>query len=523
MVLAFMLQWSICSTATCQGFSRRYDPLVSDGQFGWCIEQIGSGQYVVIGNMPWVDSLYYPSSVVSLLLDSNGELIAEHRFEVPLKASYPGWSNSGVLLDNGRIALCGGTQDSNDSNQVAIFWLGGDSEPIGYVEIQPTPNDWIGYQLKSTPDNGFILTGVTTATGIQDIFLLKTDSVGNLLWWQTYGHPTRLDYATSVDVALDGGFYVRARYPQQPDEYVQWTLHTDENGGLIWEHFFGLPVEAGFGVDGTLITSVDGGVVHAGGKFSGGTDFEHWPQLVKLDTSGNELWDKTYGEAVFGTGFFSVAEVSSSGDLIACGQKWYQTDGGFPYRKGILVRANSDGDSLWMREYLYYDSVLVDCQGVFRDVQPTPDGGFVVVGETRGNINGNNPPGLSVDVWVVKVDSLGCIVPGCDDFSTVVTVQATNLMGALSVYPNPVSLSNGSEHTTVKVTLPSGSPLFGRGAGGEGALTLRLVSSQGQEVLVQRAVNGENEVSIRGLAAGIYYIHLTSGSTWLSGTKLVVE
>ncbi len=119
--------------------------------------------------------------------------------------------------------------------------------------------------------------------------------------------------------------------------------------------------------------------------------------------------------------------------------------------------------------------------------------------------------GLTQDIWVVKVDSLGCIIPGCDDFSTVITVQATNLGSALSVYPNPARQS-----TTVKVTLSAGSSLVAD-------LRLRLVSAQGQEVLVQRAAIGENQLSLHELAGGIYYLHLTSGSTWMSGVKLVVE
>ncbi len=515
MVLAFMLQWSICSTATCQGFSHRYDPLVSDGQFGWCIEQIGSGQYVVIGNMPWVDSLYYPSSVVSLLLDSNGEMNAEHRFDIPLKASYPGWSNSGVLLADGRLALCGGTQDTSGSNRAAIFWLEGDSEPIGYVEIQPTPNGWIGYQLKSTPDGGFILTGVTTATGVQDIFLLKTDSLGNVEWWQTYGHPTRLDYSATVDLAPNGGYYIGGLYPQTASGFVQWVLRTDSVGGLLWEVFRGIPVDET--PNAAVLSTTDGNLVYASGKHSGGPDEEHWPQLVKLDTAGNEIWDKTYGEAVFGTGFFSVAEVSSSGDLIACGQKWYQTDGGFPYRKGILVRANSEGDSLWMREYFYYDSVLVDCQGVFRDVQPTPDGGFVVVGETRGNINGNNPPGLSVDVWVVKVDSLGCIEPGCN-IPLGITTQITNMGYALTLHPVPLSPSKG-EQLHVGIHLPANFKT-------EGPLALTVVSMEGKWVrqgAVPTSAPNEVVLDVTGLAPGAYTVHLSDAHTWIAGKKFVVE
>jgi len=66
-----------------------------------------------------------------------------------------------------------------------------------------------------------------------------------------------------------------------------------------------------------------------------------------------------------------------------------------------------------------------------------------------------------------KVDSLGCIIPGCDDFSTVITVQATNLKEALAVYPNPAHSS-----TTVNVTLPRSTPFLGEHR-------LRMVSAHG--------------------------------------------
>ncbi len=90
-------------------------------------------------------------------------------------------------------------------------------------------------------------------------------------------------------------------------------------------------------------------------------------------------------------------------------------------------------------------------------------------------------------------------------------MQATNLRDALAVYPNPAR-----ESTTVNVALSAGSSLVAD-------LRLRLVSAQGQEVLVQRAALGENQLSLHGLAGGIHYLHLTSGTTWLSGTKLLVE
>ncbi len=247
--------------------------------------------------------------------------------------------------------------------------------------------------------------------------------------------------------------------------------------------------------------------------FSGGIDQETWPQLVKLDSAGNEIWNKTYGFAFFATGFFAVAEVPSTHDLIACGQRDYVNGMGIPYSMGMLLRASSQGDSLWMREYAYYDSTVSDCAGTLRDVQPTPDGGFVTVGAAYGAIDGNNPPGLSQDIWVVKVDSLGCIEPGCD-IPLGITTQITNLKDALSVAPNPVA--SGAE-TAVRIALPA--------ALRKDPLRLSVVNANGQ--LVAEAQLPPNAVTFTlttaRYASGLYHLHLTSGSTWVSGAKLVVE
>ncbi|MBK9759187.1 MAG: T9SS type A sorting domain-containing protein [Flavobacteriales bacterium] len=520
--LVFVLHAStsgwMCAAA--QGFNIRHDAFDRHlNGFGFAVEQNSADEFVAFCNEAFLDTvtgIFYPLVLTSERFSTNGDFLSEDSIVVYYKNSSIGWSNASVALPDGRYVVAGSTQDSTSvgGTWIGLFWFEQDGTPINYLELLgDSATEWIGRGVKRTPDSGFIIVGETTVSGVLDAFLLKTDSVGNVEWWQTYGHPTRLDYATSVDLAPDGGYFIGATYPQLPNsggQYVQWIMHTDEQGNSMWDHFDGDPTNETYSA--AVLSTSAGDLVYATGKCVDQASAVFWLQLVKLAPDGEPLWERTYdADPVRTAGFRSVAEVVSSGDLIACGEKWYQTDGGFPYRKGILVRANSDGDSLWMREYFYYDSVLVDCQGVFRDVQPTPDGGFVVVGETRGNINGINPPGLSVDVWVVKVDSLGCIIPGCDDFSTVITVQATNLGSALSVYPNP---AHGS--TTVKVALPLGSPFVAD-------LHVRLVNGEGKEVLVQKAVIGENAIPLLGLAAGIYHLHLTSGTTWLSGTKLVVE
>lgn len=511
-LLVAVLHWSLSSSAAAQAFNRRYDPIVpGNPQFAWAIEQNASGQFIAVCNSPWIDSLFYSSKLMTVVIDENGDEIASYRLDTPLKAGYPGWSNSSLVLPDGRITVAGTTVDPTDTMRSALYWFSASGEPLSYIEILPIAMEWITYQHKNTPDGGFILTGVTSATGFQDIFLLKTDSLGNVQWWQTYGHPTRADYATSVDILPDGGYCIGGEYPLTLNNVVQWVIRTDSLGNLIWQQPRGLPVESSFNA--AVLATSDGHITYAAGKYSGGNDQQHWPNLVKLDTAGNELWDKTYGTAFFGTGFFSLAELPGSHDLIACGQRYYQAMGGIPYSKGLLLRTNSQGDSLWMREYFYYNSLMTDGAGTLRDVQPTPDGGFVAVGAAYGSISGNNPPGLSQDVWVVKVDSLGCIEAGCN-IITGIESQVTNLSEALRVYPNPVA-SGGN--VTVEITLPEGLR--------QQPLRLSLISADGKLVREEQlpAFLSSYSFPISAYHSGLYMLHLSTPDTWLSGTKLMIE
>lgn len=509
--LAIVVQGSMCSPAPAQDFNVRHD------LFGWqqaraaySAEQTAAGDLLVFGNGPWLDSatmLTYSSVCSVERFDASGDFLAQDTAFLDLQASYIGWSNCSTSLPDGRVVVSGGVTDGPDTNRASIYWFSSTGMLVHSVQLLPISRSWIAYQHKNTSDGGFILTGVTSATGVQDIFLLKTDSLGNVQWWQTYGHPTRSDIATSVDHAPDGGYYIGGDYLATPDGKVQWIVRTDSVGNLIWQVWDGQPVEATFSA--AVLATFDGNVVYAAGKYSGGSDQEHWPHLAKLDTAGNTIWDQTYGTAFYGTGFFSVAEITDSHDLIACGQRYYVNNLNIPYSKGILLRANSQGDSLWMREYAYFDSTVTDCEGTLRDVQPTPDGGFVAVGTTYGAINGNNPPGLSQDVWVVKVDSMGCLVPGCN-IPLGITTQITNLKGALCVAPNP---AHGQ--CTVQVELPETL----RSA----HLRFAVVSAQGRLIREQKVAHGSNTLDLSGLAPGLYHLHLANSDTWLAGAKLIIE
>jgi hypothetical protein len=116
-------------------------------------------------------------------------------------------------------------------------------------------------------------------------------------------------------------------------------------------------------------------------------------------------------------------------------------------------------------------------------------------------------------MWVIKTDSMGCLVPGCD-LITGLNSQVTNLREALTLWPNPTA-----GPLEVKIALPGSGPT-------EGPLRLVVTSLDGR-LIQERNLPAERYQQVRldlgQEAAGLYSVHLVEGGRWLAGVKVVVE
>lgn len=363
---------------------------------------------------------------------------------------------------------------------------------------------WGGYQVKRTMDGGFGIVGGTDKNGSTDGFVLRTDSLGNELWRQVYGwSTTQADGLTAIAIAPDGGFFLSGSRFLTETNGEHWLQRIDAQGGLVWRTSWGGPYSEG----GTqMVVLADGHPLVSGGSGYAENSLLR-PYLAKCDSSdGSIIWEREYGSIAYGALFYAAKECPNS-DLIACGGAYSDGD-----QHGILLRTTIAGDSLWMRNYFYQDSVMDDGEGRFWDVLQTPDGGFAMAGATYHSASQGYPDGYTQDTWVVKVDSMGCIIPGCDGVG--VQEVITNMGYALSVYPNPVR-----DQLHVGIKLPANFET-------EGPLVLTVVSMEGKLVRQETiSTSAPNEVVlvVSGLASGAYTVHLSDAHTWIAGKKFIIE
>jgi hypothetical protein len=145
--------------------------------------------------------------------------------------------------DNGYSAT--GYTESTDSLSQLDIWLirldssGGIKWKRIYDGSSPSSTE-IAYAVAQTADRGFIVAGFCAETK-KDVFVMRTDSIGGVLWEKKYGKEQD-EEATSLIAMPDGGFLVAGTVSSLVDTTVTsdiWILRLDSNGDTLWTRTYG--------------------------------------------------------------------------------------------------------------------------------------------------------------------------------------------------------------------------------------------------------------------------------------------
>ncbi|MGC9308187.1 MAG: hypothetical protein ACP5FL_05345 [Thermoplasmatota archaeon] len=206
---------------------------------------------------------------------------------------------------------------------------------------------WTGWCVRETTGGGYIIAG-TTRGEPTEVLLIKTDANGNHLWNRTYGD-NGVDYAPAVRQTDDGGFIlVRTHSDGNYEDQIGdiWLVKTDENGDVLWDKTF---AEEGEDISRSVQQTADGGYIIAGIKGQTQDTGSGW--LIKTDRNGNKLWDKTFTENG-NEGLTAVQQTTDEGYIMT----GYMTPYAGASKDLWVIKTDSDGNILWDKNFDKYGS-----------------------------------------------------------------------------------------------------------------------------------------------------------------------
>jgi len=252
-----------------------------------------------------------------------------------------------ATLDGGSI-IAGYTTSSNigdvgTTQGLSDYWiirLNADGQMVWKKILGGTGDDQ-AEAIKQTADGGFVIAGysssangdVTGNHGLQDFWIVKLDSSGNLQWQKSYGGSAS-DVPYALDITDDGGCIVvgdthsnNGNVTGNHSSGDYWIIKLDMNGNLQWQKSYG---GTAFDFAHAIAHSNDGGYIVSGYARSvdGDVILNHGQEdmwILKLDHNGNIVWQKSFG-GTGGEGASSAAQTLDGGFILTGVTHSYNVD-----------------------------------------------------------------------------------------------------------------------------------------------------------------------------------------------------
>ncbi|MCD6595977.1 T9SS type A sorting domain-containing protein [bacterium] len=394
------------------GWERTYGG--SDDDWGYCITNTYDGGYLIIGTTE--SFVMGVKKMYAIKINSGGDTLWTRFYEGSEAYSVVQTTDSGYAIV-GYIK-----EDILSDNDICFIKTNADGDTLwthryGTIDTMGIDiYDEVGYCIKQTTNGGYIIVG--SAYSIEnwnDVYLIKTDGDGNVLWERTYGGATT-DKGFYVIQTSDGGYIVVGESDSFTGYFNVYIFKTDSSGVVEWtKNYCGY----GYAHSYAIAELADGNFVIAG-RTSGFTPLEmdNDVYIIKIDSLGDSLWTRTYAgegdeEGPYDDIAYSITQTSDGGfAVVGYTSYWVGHDDVW------LLKVNASGDTLWTRVY------GGDNFDYANSVVQASDGGYVIAGSAGTFDEG------SYDVYLIKTDSLG--------FAAINEPAAQKPVAlSLTAYPNP--------------------------------------------------------------------------------------
>ncbi len=243
-----------------------------------------------------------------------------------------------------------------------------------------------GSAIIQTTDSNFIIGGSTNSfgAGAFDFYLIKADANGDTIWTKTFGGIYN-DKCRSVVQTYDGGYVACGESNSFSIDQNIYLIKTDQAGNLLWSKNIG---DTNSQSPSAIIQTTDSGfcIVGSLNEISTGHSFV---TLIRTDMNGDTLWEKTYGRGTLNIGY-SLQQTPDNGFIVSGASYNMNTN----FYELFLLKTDDLGDTLWTRiiagnGHTYGQSIIsVDSNYIVGGIS---DENFLAVSfDMNGNINWQN-------------------------------------------------------------------------------------------------------------------------------------
>ncbi len=344
------------------------------------------------------------------------QLLPSIEWQKSLGGTHDDYGTSVDVTNDGGYVIAGDSYSNNGNvsgnHGDSDFWvvkLNGNGEIewqrcYGGSDWERTPS------ILNTINGGYIVAGTTMSNdgdisinhGASDVWVVKTDTIGNIEWEKTYGSYGG-EGADCIQQTTDGG-YIIAGYGGSCNNHQGLILKIKSNGDLEWETEVG-----GLVADRIYSIKQDSNnrFVFAGSSQSNsiggylGYDF----YVGVLDSLGNLLWHDRYGGNNCDRAY--SVELSHDGGYIVTGES-FSNNGDVSGNHGSsdywILNIDVDGNILWQKTI---GGSSGECA---YSIKPTLDYCYIIAGKSfsnDGDVTGNHG---GADFWIIKIDQLGNLI-----------------------------------------------------------------------------------------------------------------
>ena len=336
-----------------------------------------------------------------------------------------------MLTSDSSFVFCGFTFDS--ITKAFLAKVDYETGNIEFIRSYGLNSCYAFYNTYETADSNYLVVGMTDSIHHgsyykYDMYIMKVDTIGNILWDTVIYLTNNYDGNYSV-VEKNNKFYIATVDIISRSNYKSYLFCLNNDGSFVYKK----EISMGFygGMIPYMIESKDGNLLMGGRSFDhvwadDGSIYEGHPYghlfIAKYDTLGNEIWSKKLFVSTFIQMVTEIASVNE-GYIVSGGTGWgwmslYDSLYLSPNKSVtdiFLMKITENGDSLWMRMYRKQDGCSINpnawaLQDMAIASEIFDNGDIGVTGDIFPTLPMNPPP--KQYAWVLKTDSNGCGKPG---------------------------------------------------------------------------------------------------------------